>query len=126
MMFGVARGALVVCAAYLVMTLFLKPEDRPNWVVQAHTRGLLDAGAQQLRELIPRSTLERGTQAASDAAQKVNEANQAKQDLDKLNTPIGQAKPQPGGQASPNGPTQQDETDLTHLVDKALQSGSKP
>jgi membrane protein required for colicin V production len=126
MMFGVARGAVVVCAAYLVMTLFLKPEDRPNWVLEAHTRGLLDSGAQQLRELIPHSTLERGTQAASEAAQKVNEANQVRQDMDKLNAPAGQAKVPPADKTPPSGPTQQDETDLTHLVDKALQTGSKP
>ncbi|GGF25050.1 colicin V biosynthesis protein [Aliidongia dinghuensis] len=120
MIFGVARGVLVACAAYLVMTRFLAPEDRPNWVVQAHTQPLLEAGAQRLNALIPRNVLDRGTQAASEAAQKVNQANQVKQDLDKLNAPMGANK------APPAGPSQQDETDLTHLVDKALQTGSKP
>ncbi|MDB5362304.1 MAG: cvpA [Rhodospirillales bacterium] len=122
MVFGVARGALVVCAAYMVMTQFLKPEDRPNWVVQAHTRNLLEAGAQQLRDLIPHSTLERGTQAATEAAQKVNEGNQLKQSIDKLGAALTPNNPP----AAPKGPSPQDETDLTHLVDKAQQTGSKP
>ena len=125
MVFGVARGALVVCAAYMVMTQFLKPEDRPNWVVQAHTRGLLESGAQQLRDLIPHSTLERGTQAASEAAQKVNESNQLKQDLDKLGSAITPGT-KPADKTAPNGPSPQDETGLNNLVDKAQQTGSKP
>ncbi|HEV2678650.1 MAG TPA: CvpA family protein [Aliidongia sp.] len=126
MIFGVARGAVVVCAAYLVMTLFLKPEDRPGWVLQAHTRGLLDSGAQQLHDLIPHNTLERGTQAATEAAQKVNQANQVRQDLDKLNAPYGASKTKPADKTAPNGPSQQDETGLNNLVDKAQQTGSKP
>lgn len=126
MIFGVARGVLVVCAAYLVMTRFLVPEDRPNWVIQAHTQPLLEAGAQRLNALIPHDVLERGTQAASEAAQKVNQANQVKQDLDKLNAPIGSSKAKPADKTAPAGPSPQDETDLTHLVDKALQTGSKP
>jgi membrane protein required for colicin V production len=125
MIFGVARGAIVVCAAYMVMTQFLKPEDRPNWVVQAHTRNLLEAGAQQLRDLIPHNTLERGTQAATEAAHKVNEGNQLKQDIDKLGTALTPSN-KPADKTAPNGPSQQDETDLNHLVDKAQQTGSKP
>jgi len=121
MIFGVARGILVVCAAYLVMTRFLAPEDRPNWVIQAHTQPLLEAGAQRLNALIPHNMLERGTQAASEAAQKVNAANQLKQDLDKLG-----AKTSPADKAAPAAPTQPDEAGLTNLVDKALQSGTKP
>jgi membrane protein required for colicin V production len=126
MVFGVARGAVVVCAAYLIMTLFLKPEDRPSWVLQAHTRGLLDAGAQQLHDLIPHDTLERGTQAATEAAHKVNEANQLKQDMDKLGAPAGSSRTAPANKTAPAGPSQQDESDLTNLVGKAQQSGSKP
>ena len=125
MVFGVARGAVVVCAAYLVMTQFLKPEDRPNWVVQAHTRGLLDAGAQQLRDLIPHNTLERGTQAATEAAHKVNEGNQLKQDFDKLGTALN-TDSTPADKTAPAGPSPQDQSGLTSLFGKAQQTGSKP
>lgn len=125
MVFGVARGALVVCAAYLVMTQFLRPEDRPNWVVQAHTRGLLDAGAQQLRELIPHNTLERGTQAATEAAHKVNEGSQLKQDIDKLGTALN-PNSAPADKTAPAGPSPQDQNGLTSLFGKAQQTGSKP
>jgi membrane protein required for colicin V production len=125
MVFGVARGALVVCAAYLVMTQFLKDEDRPDWVRSAHTKGLLEAGAQQLRELIPHNTLERGTQAATEAAHKVNEGNQLKQDLDKLGTAIAPDS-KPSDRAAPSGPSQPDENGLTNLVGKVQQSGKQP
>jgi membrane protein required for colicin V production len=125
MVFGVARGALVVCAAYMVMAQFLKPEDRPNWVVQAHTRGLLEEGAQELRDLIPHNTLERGTQAATEAAHKVNEGNQLKQDLDKLGTAITPDS-QPADKTPPSGPTQQDQNGLNNLIGQAQQPGKKP
>jgi membrane protein required for colicin V production len=122
MVFGVARGALVVCAAYLVMTQFLKDEDRPDWVRSAHTKGLLEAGAQQLRELIPHNTLERGTQAATEAAHKVNEGNQLKQDFDKLGTTLAPDS-KPSDKAAPSTPSQPDENGLTNLVGKVQQSG---
>ncbi|HLZ65870.1 MAG TPA: CvpA family protein [Aliidongia sp.] len=125
MIFGVARGAVIVCAAYLIMTQFLKDEDRPDWVRSAHTKGLLEAGAQQLREIIPHNTLERGTQAATEAAHKVNEGNQLRQDIDKLGTGlVPDAKP--ADKTAPAGPSQQDQNGLTTLFGKAQQTGSKP
>jgi membrane protein required for colicin V production len=126
LIFGVARGAVVVCAAYLLMTLFLKPEDRPNWIIDAHTRGLLESGAQQLHDLIPRNSLERGTQAATDAAQKVNQAHQLKQDLDALAAGANAApSAKLADKPAAKGPSQQDENGLNQLLNNIQQTGSK-
>ena len=57
LVFGVARGALLVCLGYLVL-IWLTPEDRrPEWVVQAQTAPYLAEGAALLRTLVPEDLL---------------------------------------------------------------------
>ena len=51
--FGFARGALVVCAVYLGITLVTNPERRPAWVEQAWIQPYVEAGADWLRDLLP-------------------------------------------------------------------------
>jgi membrane protein required for colicin V production len=77
LVFGVARGVVIVCLGYLVMSHFLAPESRPNWIVQARSLKLLALGASQLQQLIPHSTIERGAAAATGAAQELDAAAKA-------------------------------------------------
>lgn len=81
--FGVARGAVVVCLAYLLYIWLVPPPDRadsrasasanapananataqikekepPAWLIQARTRPMLEAGANLLKGLVPEATL---------------------------------------------------------------------
>ena len=54
-LFGLGRGALLVCLAYLVMALLLPPIDRPVFVRNGQTKPLVEQGAILLYDLAPLS-----------------------------------------------------------------------
>jgi membrane protein required for colicin V production len=54
-LFGLGRGGLVVCLAYLVMALLLPPLDRPSFVAHGQTKALVEQGAIMLYEFSPLS-----------------------------------------------------------------------
>ena len=78
LLFGVARGALVVCALFLLADWFFPPDERPVWITQARTLPLVQQGATELKELVkdflPPGALEQGEGAAKTAKQQVNQA----------------------------------------------------
>jgi membrane protein required for colicin V production len=51
--FGAARGAVIVSAAYLGLTIAIAPEDQPAWVRQALVLPYVEDGADMLRRLMP-------------------------------------------------------------------------
>jgi membrane protein required for colicin V production len=84
LLFGLARGALVICLAYLVTAHLIapghwppKPEELPPWIAQASLRPYLESGATALAGLIPGKILDKGTNAAATAGQKLQDAAQA-------------------------------------------------
>lgn len=47
--FGLARGLVLVCAAYMALAWFMPPgEGRPRWFAQSRTLPFLETGANQL------------------------------------------------------------------------------
>ncbi len=58
-LFGLLRGGLIVCIAYLVYNLATPPKDRPDWVAKARTTPLMGLGAQALVALLPPQTATR-------------------------------------------------------------------
>ncbi|MEX2629365.1 MAG: CvpA family protein [Tistlia sp.] len=53
--FGLLRGALVVCIAWLVLNWLLPPAEHPDWIREARSRPLVESGAEALRALAPDS-----------------------------------------------------------------------
>ncbi len=51
--FGLLRGAVVICIAWLVMGWLLPPAEQPDWIREARSRPLVEAGAAALRALAP-------------------------------------------------------------------------
>lgn len=51
--FGVARGAAVVCLAFLFTTWLWRQDEEPEWLRTARTRPMLASGAELLRTLLP-------------------------------------------------------------------------
>ena len=51
--FGVARGVFLVCAAYLLVTMTVPPNDWPPWLRDAKSKPYLDEGADLLKGFIP-------------------------------------------------------------------------
>jgi membrane protein required for colicin V production len=75
LLFGVARGAILVCLAYLAFVWAMpKPEDQPDIVKNAHTLKYVAQGAEILRSLLPKDALDRGAAAAADAKAQVEQA----------------------------------------------------
>ena len=52
-LFGLARGAVIVCLAYLGVEFLIAPDEQPAWVRQAKSMPLIENGADALRGLIP-------------------------------------------------------------------------
>ena len=66
-LFGIARGAFLICVAYLGLMLWIpKMEDRPLWVQNARSTPMVERGAVYLASLLPEGFLERGEAAVDD------------------------------------------------------------
>jgi len=70
LVFGLARGALLVALAYLLLEFAFKKESLPTWVQEAKTKPYLDDGAAVLRRLNPEEWFERGRKAIEDGTKK--------------------------------------------------------
>jgi membrane protein required for colicin V production len=53
LLFGAARGALLVCAAYLIGSYLIKPDQQPDWVRQAYLIGSVRSGALLIERALP-------------------------------------------------------------------------
>ena len=85
--FGAARGVVVVCLAYLVGSLLIKPELQPAWVREAHLIGPIQKGAQRIADLLPEAYRPGTTPAAAPAGGGKGYTDAQRQALDKLVTP---------------------------------------
>ena len=64
--FGLVRGAFIVCLAYLLLDISVQPSERPVWIQQAKSTEFLKRGADELRIFLPES-LKIKTTAIDDA-----------------------------------------------------------
>ncbi|MEM7653075.1 MAG: CvpA family protein [Pseudomonadota bacterium] len=60
LIFGLARGAVLVSVLALPMTRVVDPADEPTWLSEAASRPYLRAGAETLWSLLPESMRDRG------------------------------------------------------------------
>jgi membrane protein required for colicin V production len=74
LLFGLVRGAVLVCLAYLVMAWAIPQEDRPVWVAEARALPLVQQGAGLLLKILPESALKQGENAVGAAADGIGQA----------------------------------------------------
>jgi membrane protein required for colicin V production len=75
LIFGVARGAILVCLAYLAFVWAEpKPEDQPDVVKNARTLKYVAQGAELIKALLPKDAFDKGAAAAADAKTQVEQA----------------------------------------------------
>jgi membrane protein required for colicin V production len=86
-LFGLARGAVILCLAYLLFVQIVPPEDRPDWLMQARTRPLVERGAGLLLDLAPPEVREKTVLAIERAASQANEIAETKKLYDELADP---------------------------------------
>lgn len=53
--FGLIRGALVVCLAYLFLVWIVTPANLPDWIREARSRPLIEHGVELLVAIAPKS-----------------------------------------------------------------------
>jgi membrane protein required for colicin V production len=70
LVFGLARGALLVALGYLLLQVAFKSDNLPAWVTQAKTKPYLDEGADLLKRLNPEEWFEKGRKAIEDNTKK--------------------------------------------------------
>jgi membrane protein required for colicin V production len=84
--FGLARGAFLVCLAYLLLDISVQPGERPAWIREAKSAPYLHQGADVLRQFLPES-LKIKNAAIDDAVRALSAADQAKEAMSALKVP---------------------------------------
>ena len=107
LIFGVARGAILVCLAYLAFVWAEpKPEDQPDVVKSARTLKYVAQGAELIKALLPKDAFDKGAAAAADAKTQVEQAvtGQIMPSIAPANTPTGTPTGSPPGTAGETKP----------------------
>ena len=84
LLFGLVRGAALICLAYLLYSLALPPKEQPDYIRGARLIGLVETGADWLYQLVPSEYRRKGQSAVRDARGTVEQGMQAKKALDSL------------------------------------------
>jgi membrane protein required for colicin V production len=118
--FGLARGLLLVCLAYLLLDLMLpQANDRPGWIREARSGPYLHEGADALKSFVPESLKTKSTEAAGEFWRTVDPRTAAKAETDKairaLETPAPAATPVQGASPAPSYP-QGDRRQLDRVI----------
>ena len=102
LLFGLLRGAVVVCLVWLLFAWLVTPEDRPAWITEARSLPLVKAGAELLAGLLPSTAVERGAAAVDEAGRQLEE--EARQRALEM-SPLGGADPAPESPPAPDSQT---------------------
>jgi len=68
--FGLARGAVLVCIAYMVLTWFLPTNDQPAWIRNARVTPLVEQASAALLKLVPANSRAQGITTVDDSLRK--------------------------------------------------------
>lgn len=86
-LFGVARGALLVCVAYIVSTWFFTEKDLPDFVTEARATPVMKTGADVIISYLPERMRTQIKEAADEAKSKAEEAKKTEQLFQQLTQP---------------------------------------
>ncbi len=113
LIFGLIRGMLMVCLAYLALAWALPPENQrqPSWLARARTLPFLETGADQLRLLVPAMYRQKVAAVIGDPRHSAEQMKQAAEAIRALSTPRAPAPRERGIGYTPN-----DEHELNRLI----------
>lgn len=98
LLFGIVRGGVLVCLAYLLMSWAVPAADHPPWVKEARALPLVQQGATWLTKLVPKEFRDR---AADETRRLGEQTRDTRRTFDALTSPpVGTPPPKPG--YSPN------------------------
>jgi membrane protein required for colicin V production len=73
-LFGLVRGAVIVCLLYIGVEVVLPEDDRPDWLTTAKSMDLIQPGSEKLRTLLPEhASVSPAADAARDTKQKAKD-----------------------------------------------------
>jgi membrane protein required for colicin V production len=118
LIFGLARGAVLVSLAYLLLDVSVPQNDRPGWVKQAKSEPFLAQGADMLRSVLPESLQAKSAAAIDDAQRTVERAKEAQKAMRALSTPAAPPAAKPGQEQAPSYKSG-DRRDMDRLIENA-------
>ncbi|MGP1395194.1 MAG: CvpA family protein [Inquilinaceae bacterium] len=98
--FGVARGAVLVVLAYMLVVWTFPQSLESPWLRDAQSRPWVDQGAMLVRALVPEETIADTAERAEEARERVERGAEAADRLRELSTP----QPAPNKDASDTEP----------------------
>ena len=113
LLFGFARGAVIVVLAWMLLSFLMPEEERFDWVMEARSRPLVERGADLLLALVPEDLLEKGDEAAEDARRRAEELRRQEQTYRQLVSPLRKAD-------APNDQPE-DNQDMRGEIEKAIE-----
>ncbi len=119
--FGLARGAFLVCLAYLLLDVSVQPNDRPVWIREAKSAPYLHEGADVLKGFLPESLKAKSAEVGGDLIQKIDPEAAANAEAEKamraLATPGPAAAPDSDSVPAP-APSyrERDQKELDRLI----------
>jgi len=104
--FGLARGAFLVCLAYLLLAVSVQPNDWPVWIRDAKSEPYLHQGSDVLRGFLPESLKAKSATAAEELIRAIDPkaaaAAEAQRAMRALATPGPAAAPTPDSGSAPS------------------------
>ncbi len=89
--FGLLRGAVLVCLAYMLFIWAVKdPDERPPWVDEEKSMPYIQMGARIIRDIAPEELRSRAEKSAADAKQGLKKLQDAERSLRALSEPISE------------------------------------
>lgn len=107
--FGLIRGAVIVCLAYIGIAMLWPPADQPAWMRDARTMPAVEMGAAWLKGLVPTDGKKKSASTATPATKKLD----SERVLRDMITP----KPKGADATDKPGYGDQERRDLERLID---------
>ena len=111
-MFGVLRGAVLVCLAYIAVEWMAPPKEQPEWLRAARVMPLVEAGADLLEALVPADIAGDGAETAKEAEDKARKMLDPEKILRDMLTP----DPKSGATEGTPGYDRKERTDMERLI----------
>lgn len=115
LIFGLARGVVLVCLAYLVVDVSLPQNDRPPWIKEAKSERFLAKGADLLRTALPDSLQVKSVGIADDTHRAFDRAHEAQKAMRAYSNPGTPSATKPGEEAAPSYKPG-DQSDMDRLI----------
>jgi membrane protein required for colicin V production len=115
LIFGLARGLVLVSLAYLVVDVSLPPNDRPPWIKEAKSERFLAKGADLLRTALPDSLQVKSAGIADDTHRALERAKEAQKAMGALSSPATPSTAKHGEGAAPSYPSPE-RNDMDRLI----------